>query len=149
MRDMRFLARDILALKKIYPDRLDDGGKRIFFDPKGDVVCVNRVPIGADGYTLNGRYIQEITILMKIADDYPITLPGETHQPVFGLPQGLRFKGGRVGFHYHESSTGEFADKNWVWLCLLFGGQRPTQRSLMQSVLLVVRRMQLFARNGR
>ena len=149
MRDMRYLARDIQALKKVYPDRPEDGGKRIFFDAKGDVICVNRVPLGVDGYTLNGRPIQEITIMMILANDYPITLPGETHDPVFGLPQGLRFKGGKVGFHYHQSASGEFAKSNWVWLCLLFGQQRPAQRSLIQSVLLVVRRMQRFARTGR
>jgi hypothetical protein len=148
MRDLRQLARDIQALKEMYPDRPNDRAKRVFFAGNGEVVCVNGVDIGMDGFEMGrGNAAREINIMLKIPDNYPIAIPGESHNPEFGIPATLGLRGGDLsGAHVH--ALGGWADANWRWVCLLFDPP-PTNRNLVASVNLLMGALRRFAREGR
>lgn len=147
MRDLRQLARDIQALKMIYPDRPGDNAKRVFFTSGGEVVCVNGVPLGVKGFSRGGRPVSEINIMLKIPSNYPIKITGESHEPQFGIPRDLCFRRQDLsGMHVWQTGS-DWSDNNWAWVCLLFSA-RPPVRNLIASVNLLVGSLRLFARTG-
>jgi len=148
-RDKRQLSRDILSLKNIYPNRLDDGFQRIFYDNnEGEFVCVNGVPIGVEGYTLGKMPVREINIMLRIPDDYPLTIPGETHDPLFGIPINLAFKGEDLRNAHVWPMGGDWEQNNWAWVCLLFP-DKPVRRDLVASLNLLLSTLRIFARTGK
>ena len=59
-----------------------------------------------------GYSSSEISILVYIPPDYPVSPPG--YPEGLFVPQGLRFQGHRL-FHIHENATPGWGA--WAWLC--------------------------------
>lgn len=79
-----------------------------------------RVDVSSDGFWIvvhrfrlpPGYNMAEISILVQIPHDYPVTPPGFPNG--LFVPQGLRFRNSGLT-HVHEDATPGWG--SWAWLC--------------------------------